>query len=763
MLSDARLVTLIGLGGVGKTRLALHAASSEEVTRVYDDGVWLADLTRIDTPDLLRGTVAQALGVQSSALQEHLASKHLLLVLDNCEHLTNAVAELCTRLLQAAPDLHILATSRHVLDVPGEQRLPVGPLALPPERATVETGDEDELHLLAETAGSEAVALFAARAREADPSWRLGEDNRALVARLVRALDGIPLAIELAARRLRTMSLHDITEGISDRFALLTTGRGMLQDHHATLAATLDWSWELLTDEEQRLFARLGVLNQFTAPAAAAICAGRTSPDLDSNAALGEHITTASITDVISDLVDKSLIIADTSSSPTRYRLLETTREYALRHLRECGEETTLRRRHAQWLQAWTARAADEHRGPHEPAWLAGLHLNMPNVREALDFCSRDDPIRGLAIINATVRTAIWEHRGALTEAAYWMQRLLAAADATGRLPARRRADALAWTAMLHCQQGSLRCDELLEHARQALPAGTNSPDVRYVTGAIAYMVHREEWAIEVLAEAAQMFAEEGRHADFLIAELIGTIATAFLRPPAEADEAVTRHLAHAEATRGPRTIAWARFPAAVVALRKNELARAEQLSRAALLDQRRPDVSDEWWGGTWGLRLRFWILAMSGDHTRAAVVHGAATNREHLTGVRSNYISGVAAVQASAMQRVLDGLGQSRLNDLMKVGQTMDWDTAVAQALGEPNANEDPAGLTDREREVAELIAHDWKYQSIGARLGISRKTVETYAGKIRTKLMAFDPTITETKLVLIVRAYLDRLRGTP
>ena len=294
-LERYRLVTLRGVGGVGKTRLALHLAVG--LRRSFADGVWLAELSALRNAELLARTVAASLGLPDQApgdpvdlLADHLAERHLLLILDTCEHLVGACAKLAEALLGAAPRLRILATSREPLDVRGEQALLISPLEVP---------DSDEA-----AAGSDAVALFADRAEAMMPGFTLTAANQQPVVQLCRRLDGIPLALELAAVRLRAMSIEQIVARLDDRFLLLGTTRSS-EDRHQTLRAAIDWSHELCTAQEQRLWARLSVFpGGFDLEAAERVCAG-------------EPLTVGALFDTLGRLVEKSIVVCNRTGAGT--------------------------------------------------------------------------------------------------------------------------------------------------------------------------------------------------------------------------------------------------------------------------------------------------------------------------------------------------------------------------------------------------------------------------------------------------------------
>jgi predicted ATPase len=320
MLEDARLLTLTGPGGSGKTRLALAVAS--EVVEEYEDGAWLVELAPLSDPELVPEAVASVLGVREATgsplletLADHVRSRTILLVLDNCEHLIEACAGLVEELLRSCPNLSILATSREALGVEGETIFVVPPLSLP---------DPRRLPAVDGLSHYEAARLFVERARALRPSFALTEQNAVAVAQICHRLDGMPLAIELAAARVRVLSVEQIAKRLEDSFALLTGGRSTLA-HHGTLGATMDWSHDLLSEEERVLFRRLSVF------------AGSFALEVAETVGSGGGIGEGEVLDLLSSLVNKSLVLVTERDGEARFRMLETVRQYASDKLEEAG------------------------------------------------------------------------------------------------------------------------------------------------------------------------------------------------------------------------------------------------------------------------------------------------------------------------------------------------------------------------------------------------------------------------------------------
>jgi predicted ATPase/DNA-binding XRE family transcriptional regulator len=449
LLGTTRLLTLTGAGGVGKTRLALAAAQT--VRADYPDGVWLVELAALTDPALVTPAVAAALGVREqpdrpllTTLTAALAARRLLLALDNCEHLLAACAPLVDALLRAGPGLRVLATSREALGVPGEVAWRVPSLALPEPLAAAGGADTAALPR------AEAVRLFVERARAARPDFALTHGNAAAVAEVCRRLDGIPLAIELAAARVSLLTVEQIAARLDDRFRLLTGGGRTAPSRQQTLRATSDWSHDLLTEPERALFRRLAVFaGGWTLEVAETVCSMQQAVGSGSSA-LPSQLPTAyrllpagDVLDLLGRLVDKSLVLVDQQGGEVRYRLHETMRQYAAERLQEAGELATARRRHAAWSLALAERAEPELEGADQLAWFARLDAEHDNLRAALAWSLEENPQAGLRLAGGL--WPFWRVRAHFTEGERWLDSLLARAPE----PTAPRAKALLGAALL--------------------------------------------------------------------------------------------------------------------------------------------------------------------------------------------------------------------------------------------------------------------------------------------------------------------------
>ncbi len=366
LLRRTRLLTLLGMGGLGKTRLSLQIAA--DVLDDYPDGIWFLDLAPIRDPSLIPNAAAQVLAVReepgkpiTQTLGAHLKSRKALLIFDNCEQVVGACATLANDLLRAAPGIRIIASTREALRVPGEQIYPVLPMALPDPTASVES-----------LAQSEAVQLFMNRAQLQKPGFALTEREAPAVAELCSRVEGIPLALELAAARMRSLSIQEINKRLHNRFALLTGGGRVLLERQQTLRALVGWSYDLLTDNERLLLDRLGVFaGGFDLAAAEAICGV-------------DPLTPEDILDLVMSLVDKSLVMVRESDGESRYRMLETIREYARECLVKRGDFDATAVRHCDHFLVLAKAANHGLQGAEQAQWTRRLETELDNLRTAI-------------------------------------------------------------------------------------------------------------------------------------------------------------------------------------------------------------------------------------------------------------------------------------------------------------------------------------------------------------------------------------------
>ncbi len=429
LLTTSRLVTLVGVGGTGKTRLALHAAT-DRLDR-QRDGAWLVELAPLTAADLVVAEVGRVLRLQSQGgqppldtLVDYLRAKELLLLLDNCEHLIGAVAEVAHRLLGSCPALSVLTTSREPLGVDGEALLAVPSLALPATMAQHDGKAVVDADALERAGRSEAVSLFVERARATLPAFVLDRSNVAAVVEICRRLDGIPLALELAAARVNVLSVDEIAQGLGDRFRLLTGGRRTAVPRQRTLQALIDWSWDLLDDEDRRLMRRLAVFaGGWTLESATAVTFDVPAETDARRAGGSDGAARLATLDGLGRLVDRSLVAVDRAGI-TRFRMLETIRQYAADQLAASGETVALRDRHLAVFLQLALDAGQGLDGPEMPAWMARLDGEIDNFRTAIEWANETNPEAGLQICVAMIR--YWQSRTMGTEGP---DRMMAAVD----------------------------------------------------------------------------------------------------------------------------------------------------------------------------------------------------------------------------------------------------------------------------------------------------------------------------------------------
>jgi predicted ATPase/DNA-binding CsgD family transcriptional regulator len=476
LLADNRVVTLTGAGGVGKTRLAVQVAA--QMAPKFADGVWYVDLAPITDPELVGVTVARALGLPDQpgrstmdTLLRFVRDRQLLVVLDNCEHLLDASAELVVALLSGAAQLTMLATSREAIGVAGEVSWRVPSLSL----------------------DDEAIELFTDRARHARPDFAVSDDNAPAVTEICRRLDGLPLAIELAAARVRALSLAEILEGLHDRFRLLTGGARTAVRRQQTLRASVDWSHALLTEPERVLFRRLAAfVGGFDLEAAQAIAGGG-------------DVERYQVLDQLTLLVDKSLVVADDGQGRTRYRLLETVRQYALEKLGESGEADAVRSRHRDYYTSMAA-AVDAPAGDDYEQRLDRAETEIDNLRAAFAW-SRENSDTALALTLASSLQPLWQARGRVREGLTWFDAILTrevAQDAD--VAAAIRARALADKAVIDLVLGAA---DSVDRAQQALALARDIDDpavlARALTACGLTAAYNAELAAAYFAEAIEL------------------------------------------------------------------------------------------------------------------------------------------------------------------------------------------------------------------------------------------------------------------
>ncbi|MEA5365225.1 LuxR C-terminal-related transcriptional regulator [Amycolatopsis sp., V23-08] len=722
LLSRTRLLTLTGAGGVGKTRLALRVAAS--VQDDFSDGVWLLELGDLGVAESVEEQLAALFGIEHDprrglgpGLRRFLADRSVLLVLDNCEHLLDQSAKLAGALLRHGEGVRVLCTSRQPLGILGEHIHEVAPLGVPapgrPARA-------------AESGRFDAVSLFAARAAAIRPGFEVTDANYETVTRLCRRLDGIPLAIELAAARLGALSAGQILDRLDDRFRLLTKGNRLALPRQRTLRALIDWSFALCSEAERTVWARLSVFSGgFDLAAAAAVC--------------GEGFPADDVDDLVTGLVEKSVVVrADTDDGQVRYRLLETIRHYGQDRLAESGDRAGVLRRHRDWFRALARRAGSEWMSSDQSRISALFQLEGGNLRAALEFSLADDD-GGQAALEMVI--ALCDHRRAwatLGEARRWLDRALV--NAPGRTVVRARALAAAgWAALV--QGDRTTAGRLLRECRTLAEELGDAPSralaVQYSGLARVFAGHFAHGA-KLLAEAVDRHRELGDTAAEQLAFAQLTMARCFGGDPAGA-RAVASGAVQPEPRRSPTSHAWWLWCHGLDRWKHRDHEVAARSLRSALgVRAARGDKVLT----AMALETYAWTWAERGDPVAAAVAFGAAEAARRATGCALSGLRHVHVPHLRYAAVVRADLGEETYQRHYATGLRSTVDEVLAGPPPEvavPSPRERPPAanpLTPRELEVALLIAKGLSNKEIAATLVIALRTAESHVEHILSKL---------------------------
>lgn len=733
------MVTLTGPAGVGKTRLALHVA--RELRRAFPDGVRLVELAQLRDPGMLVSAVTEALELPDQSardpltvLVEFLADKRLLIVLDNCEHVLGPARAVVSALLTSAPGVRVLATGRERLGVAGEQVFPVPPLAVP----GVDSSDDGRALRDRGVAQYEAVTLLEQRAVAVVPGFGVDRDNEETVVRLCRRLDGLPLAIELAAVRLRVLSLEQVLQRIEDRFRVLTTGHREAPARHQTLRAAVAWSFDLCSPAEQVLWARLSVFaGDFDLEAAEQVCAG---------AGLAEE----DVFDAVCGLVEKSVVTSVPGDATMRYRMLETIRQYGREQLAARGEEALLRGRQLDYCLALAEQADAEWFGPQQWTWWQRFRSQNPNLWAALDFCCTEP---GQARAGLRLAGALWFHwigRGFVRDGRYWLDRLLA----LSREPSQERARALWVRGWIAIVQGDLPG---AEHASQ------EGIEVADQVGDRAAMAHASQflgwyaWFCDDTARASEL--AERALAEYRATGQLGISSPALLcfnllasvyfarGEFGRAAKACEEGRSICERAGDEWMLAWMRWYLGHARRLVGDIEAADEEARAALRMKRK-------FTDPLGLALcieELGLVAIArGDAERAARLFGTIEPLWKVLG-SSPMLNATYWLRwhRDGEGRAKKVLGDQAYERAYQQGAQLGIDQAVAYALGEqvpatPTPAKAPAAgsaspvLTRREQEVAKLVAQGLSNKGIAVALVISQRTAETHVEHILRKLGA-------------------------
>ncbi|MCV7408198.1 AAA family ATPase [Mycobacterium florentinum] len=723
-LSASRLVTLTGVGGVGKTRMAIKVAADSR--RAFADGAWFVELAALQDPAALAETVATALGVVKqtrraplSQLHHHLAGKQMLVILDNCEHLSAACAELVDELLRAAPMLRFLVTSRHSLGVLGEYIFTVPPLSTPRSGTRLDAFSLDEF---------DAVALLRARTSDSGSGFDITEENSALVARLCERLDGIPLAIELAAARLRTLPVGEVLERLDSRFQLLSAGNSSALPRHQTLAALIDWSYALCSAKEQALWGRLSVFaGSFTLAAAEAVCAG-------------DGLTSDEIVDLVDALVHKSILIVERAGEQMRYRLLETLREYGKDRLTKKEQLQQLHLAHRDYFLRLAERSFAEWCGPDQPTWLARLREDHTNLRSAFDYCIEADQSEQACAMAAALQW-YWIAGGSLGEGRRWLRQALSSIGTEASC--RTRANAMWVDAYLALLRGEVTEARTRLDDADKLAAMIDAPDLcGYIAQlrGMAALFGGEPAEARIYYERG-MASHEERGDVAGVLEMLFQLAVVYLFTGEQelAISACEKSL-QLSARYGERWAAsYALWALSLNKWTAGDYVEATEQARQSL--RMKLEFRDHL-GIAHVVELFAWIAASDGRYAESARLLGAArTIWDNLGTSMGAFGTDLANCHAGTEARLRTVLSAREAEALIAGGALLSTDLATANLLGVEDAASSPprndeSPLTPREMEVAELVARGMKNREIGAELVLSSRTIDSHIQHILSKL---------------------------
>jgi non-specific serine/threonine protein kinase len=654
-----------------------------------------------------------------------LADKQLLLVLDNCEHLLGECAALVARLLPAAPGLRVLATSREPLTITSERICPVSPLSVPPEASLPGNGGGRRY---------EALALFEERAAAVVHGFALNEDNRVAVAQLCRRLDGLPLAIELAAVRLRALTVNEILARLEDRFRLLTIGNRVAPARHQTLRAAVEWSFDLCTELERTLWARLSVFaGDFELAAAEKVCAGE--------GLLAEDVSTG-----VAGLVDKSVLTRVEDGAVSRFRMLETIRQYGREQLGD-EKELVVRRRHRDYYLRLAERGEADWFGPNQVEWLNQFHAEQPNLWAALEFCLTQP---GEARTGLRMAGALYWYwiACAVRDGRRWLDRALA----TDTEPSPERTKALWAIGWIATAQGDTGHSLTVLHECVAL---AREFDGEATLGHALQFIGMARWFDDDLPAASTAHEQALAHyrnagaEDPLTALALCDLGTIIgMQGDTERAVALCQECIAICQARGEQWAqSWGLWHLAFARWLQHDLPQVTAHTKESL---RLKYALHDQVGIAWCVEMLGWVAATEDDAQRAAVMFGMSDTLWDQIG---GWLAGWGTVRELSSQckaKVRDALGQPAFEAAVQRGKHFTLDEALAYALGEkPTARRGtaagsaatpaapkPALLTRREREVAELAAQGMSNKDIAATLVIAQRTAEAHVEHILTKL---------------------------
>lgn len=709
LLSSTRLLTLTGMGGIGKSRFGRQLAS--EVRRIFPDGAWLVELADLQQDTLLVQTVGRALGIRDESsdplthLIAHLREKRLLLVLDNCEHLADPCARLVATLLKAASGIRIVATSRHVLGVGGETVLPIASLA----------------HVADGGSPSEAVELFEERGSAADPDFRITEHNRDAVAEICERLGGLPLALELAAARVRTLSPAEILDRLASA-DVLSSDEPTRPARHRTVRSAIEWSLRLCTAPQRRVWEQLSVFSGgFTVKAAEAVCVE----------------TECSTAAALMGLVDKSIIsrVRGKREEHARYHMLEPVREFAAEMLAASPREGETRRRHRDHFFELAARSRTEYCSERDVEWFAEMREEQANIRAALEFGLSNPDELETCLQMATSLRGFWQQCGAILEGYRWLTAGLRNHPAHDRT----RASALISAAVLGFLLNEDAHDLLREHVEICRAQGYDEFEASalFARSLAAFAEGDTEKAYARAEDAVRSGMKNGERG--LVAESMALAALYSFVIEREDSEPIAERFLQYTCEHGTHLLkAIALWPVGINRWRDSDISGATATLRESIrlytLFEQPGMIAVCVEGLAW--------CSAEDEPARAATLLGAAKSIWNYSQMRMPETA-VQRMSRNVESRLRQELGDESFDQVFAEGKTLHFDQSVALALGsEPGTssrrrlNSDDAGLTRREREIAALVSEGLTNKEIATKLVISPRTVDAHVEHILAKL---------------------------
>jgi non-specific serine/threonine protein kinase len=731
-MGASRLVTLVGPGGVGKTRLALHVGAT--AGQSFDDGVWFVDFASLTDSALVPEAIVSALGIRAASVESaaaqltsFLAERHLLLLLDNCEHVLDGCRGLIESLLAGSSRLSVLATSRESFGIKGEQVVPVLPFDLPQQGEVL---DEAAFRRF------DSLAFLYDRAKANSPDFRITDENVAAAAELCIQLDGIPLALELAAARLRSLTVGQLLERTRSRFAVLTSGSPTAPVRQQTLRALIDWSHDLCSVDEKLLWRRLSVF------------AGSADLEAIEHICSSEDLPRGSILAVIDSLVSKSILISLVTPGTVRYRVLETIREYAHERAEEAGEEAGLRERHAKYYLEVARTSARDFWSPRQDAWIGVLRLEHENMRAALTNLLAWKEVLALQLV--TDLRFHWMVGGLVSEGRRWLH--LALRTCADQGIARARALCVgAWAASAQGDIAEARqlldeCTLLTRNLRRSneiSPAEVDDLETQVQTwsGTLLFVGGDPHGAAALLERALDRNRAEGRVEGMMLVLFQLSVTYALMSDFEKADAVSAEAIELSNRVGDTYVKSVTLWSKAYCAWVQGDPGRAleyahESLNRALILNDKLVAALN--------LEVVSGALASLTKYEDAAVIRGiAARHWEALESSLTSLSPNLAGAHEKAAERTAKALGPRLQREAMTRGYKMTQDEVTAHLLGleasaspETEARRDVEELTKRQLQVAQLIADGKSNRDIANSLFLSTRTVEGHVESILAKL---------------------------